>query len=79
MRTIAEIGTGRLKTVLVGDKSKDPSKLVSVLKSEIKNVLADYLELNEEIEISILSEENSIRIDLSAKAFRIKEYGILPD
>ncbi|MGN0748231.1 MAG: cell division topological specificity factor MinE [Christensenellales bacterium] len=75
MRTIAEIGTDRLINVLVKDKNQSPSRIINILKSEISNILSSYLELDDEIVVSLEAKKGRLFFQINATANRIKEFG----
>lgn len=73
--TIADIGSNRLKDVLVRDKNHSPNRLKSVLQSEITSLLQNYVELDDEVVLKIDEERGRISIEIKATAVRIKEFG----
>ncbi len=48
MKNLQLVGTNRLKNVLALDKSQNPNKIVGILKSEILNVLKNYMDISTE-------------------------------
>lgn len=48
----------RLERVLMQDKSVEPNRLLPALKSDLRDILREYAELNEDIEVEI--QESSI-------------------
>lgn len=78
MFTIADIGSKRLEKVLVKDKTEDPKRLAEILKSDILNLLQNYMEVeNLEINFDVGLDGYKFSIDVEAK--RIKVFGILPN
>ena len=78
MFTIADIGSKRLEKVLVKDKTEDPKRLAEILKSDILNLLQNYMEVeNLEINFDVGLDGYKFSIDIEAK--RIKVFGILPN
>lgn len=63
----------RLNKILLKDKQNFPNKLISVVKSDIENVLNNYFELNlnsSELKI-IVGEDGLIQISYNSKARNI--------
>lgn len=78
MFTIADIGSKRLEKVLVKDKTEDPKRLAEILKSDILNLLQNYMEVeNLDINFDVGLDGYKFSIDIEAK--RIKVFGILPN
>lgn len=78
MFTIADIGSKRLEKVLVKDKTEDPKRLAEILKSDILNLLQNYMEVeNLDINFDVGLDGYKFSIDVEAK--RIKVFGILPN
>ena len=78
MFTIADIGSKRLEKVLVEDKTEDPKRLAEILKSDILNLLQNYMEVeNLDINFDVGLDGYKFSIDVEAK--RIKVFGILPN
>lgn len=75
MKTIAEIGSSRLINVLVRDKNQSPSRILNILKSEITNIISSYVELDDEIQISMQTVRGRISFEIKATANRIKDFG----
>ena len=48
MRGLQVVGNDRLKNVLTLDKSQNPNKIVGILKSEILNILKNYMDVSQE-------------------------------
>lgn len=79
MITVAEIGRDRLKNVLVKDKNHSPNRLRNILKSEITEILKNYIELDDEIELKLDEERGRLLISVRATAIRVKEFGTILD
>ncbi len=78
MFTIADIGSKRLEKVLVKDKTEDPKRLAEILKSDVLNLLQNYMEVeNLDINFDVGLDGYKFSIDVEAK--RIKVFGILPN
>ena len=78
MFTIADIGSKRLEKVLVKDKTEDPKRLAEILKSEVLNLLQNYMEVeNLNVNFDVGLDGYKFSIDVEAK--RIKVFGILPN
>lgn len=72
-------GANRLKKILTVDKRQDPTKLKRLLESDIKNVLLQYLELDElGVECDIDVDTDGIHLNIYARAKRAKFLGTLP-
>lgn len=78
MFTIADIGSKRLEKILVKDKTEDPKRLAEILKSDVLNLLQNYMEVeNLDINFDVGLDGYKFSIDVEAK--RIKVFGILPN
>ena len=78
MFTIADIGRKRLEKVLVKDKTEDPKRLAEILKSDVLNLLQNYMEVeNLNVNFNVGLDGYKFSIDVEAK--RIKVFGILPN
>lgn len=78
MFTIADIGSKRLEKVLVKDKTEDPKRLAEILKSDVLNLLQNYMEVeNLDVNFDVGLDGYKFSIDVEAK--RIKVFGILPN
>ena len=74
---VAEIGANRLEKDLLKDKKEYPQRICGILKSEMKFILENYLELtNLNLNLEIVDGEYEIKI--KAKAKHIKSIGTLP-
>ncbi len=72
-------GADRLKKILTVDKRQDPTKLKRLIESDIKNVLAQYLELDDlGVECDIDVDVDGIHLNIYARAKRAKIIGTLP-
>ena len=78
MFTIADIGSKRLEKVLVKDKTEDPKRLAEILKSDVLNLLQNYMEVeNLNVNFDVGLDGYKFSIDVEAKG--IKVFGILPN
>ncbi len=69
----------RVKKILTFDKRQDPIKLKGLIESDIKNVLSQYLELDElGVECDIDVDVEGIHLNIYARAKRAKFIGTLP-
>lgn len=76
--TVSEKQASRLKSVLVGDKVQDNKKVCQIIKDEIVDVLQEYLCLSGEQKLTmIMNDKGELEIVLTAKAQRIKNFGII--
>ena len=72
-------GADRLKKILTVDKRQDPTKLKRLIESDIKNVLVQYLELDDSgVECDIDVDVDGIHLNIYARAKRAKIIGTLP-
>ena len=78
MFTIADIGSKRLEKVLVKDKTEDPKKLAETLKSDILNLLQNYMEVKD-LTVNFDVNTEGYYLTINAEAKRIKTFGILPN
>ncbi len=74
MNTIADIGTKRLERVLVNDKKQNPSKLCQVIKSDVFEILKNYMDV-ESLELEFDVGEEGVEFNIIVKAERIKQFG----
>ena len=78
MFTIADIGSKRLEKVLVKDKTEDPKKLAEILKSDLLNLLQNYMEVKD-LNVDFEVDTEGYFLTVTAAAKRIKTFGILPN
>lgn len=72
-------GADRLKKILTVDKRQDPTKLKRLIESDIKNVLVQYLELDDPgVKCDIDVDIDGIHLNIYARAKRAKIIGTLP-
>ena len=76
----SKMGIEKLKKVLVSDKHLNPSLINEVLKSDVYNLLLNYMELSESDIITKIEidEKGDYIFRCKAKATRLKTIGILP-
>lgn len=80
MKTIAEIGSERLKNVIIADKKQEPSKVLSLINSDVSHVLSSFMELSPKgVTSEVDIDEHGIKFIIVANAYRMKEFGCLPD
>ena len=77
----ASMDADRLKHILIADKHFDPQRIKQVIKSDVFNILRDYLELDpENVFIDIeLNSNGEYHLKIDAIANRMKIFGSLPD
>ncbi|MEG1499597.1 MAG: hypothetical protein RR400_00785 [Clostridia bacterium] len=69
----------RLKNVLVEDKKKNPEKVLSIINSDVRNAIENYVELFDDgIKSDFFIDENGVNIIIKIKGQRMKEIGFLP-
>lgn len=78
MRKMIEMGENRLSRILAGDKNLNPDRYCSLVKSDLKILLANYMELNSDVEVEIYEEDGVFKIEMIAEAVRMKNLGSLP-
>ncbi len=78
MKTISEYGENRLTRILAGDKNQNPQRFCSLIKSDVKMLMDNYMELSDEIEILLVEENGEFTFEIKAKARRMKTLGIVP-
>lgn len=68
------LGDNRLKNVLALDKRENPNKITNVLKSELLNVLRNYMDIrSEDVEFNIcVNPQGNYSIQLVADIKRLK-------
>ena len=62
----------RLERVLNQDKSQEPNKLLPALKSDIRDVLRCYAELNGDIVLEVEESTDGYSVVMVAKTIRFK-------
>ena len=64
----------RLKKVLISDKEENPSKLINVLKSDIINILTNYMEISyDDLDVTLSIDENGLFVfNAYSKVRRLK-------
>ncbi len=77
MFTIADMGSKRLEKVLIKDKTEEPKKLEEILKSDILNVLQDYMDVSN-LTVNFNVSLDGYKLCINADAKRVKSFGILP-
>ena len=74
------VGLEKLKKILINDKHFNPSRLNEILKSDLFNLLKDYMEINNNDIITKLEiDENGDYIfRCKVRTNRLKMLGIMP-
>ena len=62
----------RLERVLMQDKSVEPNRILPALKSDLRDILREYAELNDDIEVEIGESEYGYNIVLVGSIKRFK-------
>jgi septum formation topological specificity factor MinE len=65
----------RLDRVLLQDKSASPQRLLPALKSDLRDLLRQYGELENDIVVELQEHDGGYHIILAAKVSRFKSYG----
>lgn len=78
MKNISDLGQNRLTRILAGDKNQSPERFCSLIKSDLKNLLNHYVELNGDVSVSLQQLEDEFVFFVSFKAIRMKNLGIIP-
>jgi len=74
---IAEIGGKRLEKVLIKDKKENPTKMCDLLKSDLRFLFENYMEINNlDLNFEIVDSRYQIQVKVQAK--RLKSFGSLP-
>ena len=62
----------RLERVLMQDKSIEPTKLLPALKSDLRDILREYAELNNDIDVEVIESDSGYEINLVGSIKRFK-------
>lgn len=62
----------RLEKVLMQDKLSEPNKLLPALKSDIRDILREYSELNQDITLDVQEAEEGYNLVVFASIRRFK-------
>lgn len=62
----------RLENALMQYKSAQPNKLLPALKSDLRDILREYAELNGDIDVEILENDDGYEINLIGNIKRFK-------
>ena len=62
----------RLERVLMQDKSVEPNRLLPALKSDLRDILREYAELNSDIDVNIQESDSGYEINLIGSIRRFK-------
>lgn len=74
---IAEIGGKRLEKVLIKDKKENPKKMCDLLKSDLRFLFENYMEINN-LELNFEIVDSKYQIEIKVQAKRLKGFGSLP-
>lgn len=78
MKTISQYGENRLSRILAGDKNQSPERFCAFLKSDIKIVMQNYVELLGDVEVELYSSDENFIFEIKCTATRMKTLGIIP-
>lgn len=79
LKKSADIELNRLKSMLLKDKVSTPTHISEVIKSDIYDILANYMELfSEDLKVDIECDERSFIVNIKARTARFKQIGALP-
>lgn len=76
MQKAVDIFEDKLKKVLLKDKTQNPQFLIPMLKSDISNVLKNYMDIKK-LDIDFFVEDNNYYLVLKAVSTRLKEIGLI--
>lgn len=62
----------RLERVLMQDKSVEPTRLLPALKSDLRDILREYAELNNDINVEVIESDSGYEINLVGSIKRFK-------
>lgn len=77
--TYADIGKTRLEKVLFKEKANHPTKVCEVVKSDIKTLMNNYAEVDEDVNVAIDTDKDGFVFNIQVHAKRLKTFGSLPD
>lgn len=78
MKKLVSIGENRLSKILATDKNLNPERYISLLKSDVKSLFSNYMQLEGEVDVEIYEEDGEFKIEVFASASRMKNLGMLP-
>lgn len=65
----------RLQKVLMQDKSLEPLKILPALKSDLKDLISNFGELEDDVNVIITENDYGYQINIDCKVVRFKFYG----
>ncbi len=68
----------RLNMVLERDKCSDPDRVCEILKGELSPVIANYIELNKDVEVRFRKIGERLLFQVEIEASRLRPFGYLP-
>ena len=74
---IAGIGERRLEKVLIKDKKENPKKMCDILKSDLKFLFENYMEINN-LDLDFEMVDGKYQAEIKVQAKRLKGFGSLP-
>ena len=78
MKTISQLGENRLSRILAGDKNQSPERFCCLLKSDIKMLMENYVEIEGDVEVELHTLGDEFIFSINCKASRMKTLGIIP-
>lgn len=73
---IAQIGEMRLEKVLLKDKKDNPKIILEMLKSDLKSLFQNYMEIDG-INLGFDIDDKVYKLNITATATRIKSFGVI--
>ena len=74
-----DIGKERLEKVLFKEKAQHPEKVCEVLKSDIKKLISNYADIEEDANVTMQTTNEGFEFDIKVRVIRLKSFGSLPD
>lgn len=71
--------TNRLNYILENDKMSDPQQVCDILREEIKPIIQNYINLQNDIKVRFKKENNKNTFWVEIDAERIKPFGYIPN
>ena len=68
----------RMENILNNDKMSNPQTICQILKNEIKNIIENYIVINNDIKVRFKKENNKNIFFIEIQAERIKPFGYIP-
>ena len=76
-QSVADYGVNRLTKVLSDSKRGRPEDVKEVLKSDVKKVVQNYIEIDGDMKVEIRENSDGFSVLIRADAKRIKPIGII--